>query len=88
MGKIPESNIVKLTPVFPANILPVRSGVYYTQAIDEDGKLGQSGYSYFDETDRIWGCMHKTPDEAAANPEFEFAGQTKMWYGLAEEPQP
>lgn len=79
---------MKLSPVFPANILPVRSGVYYTQAIEEEtGKLGDSGYSYFDATDRIWGCMHPTVDMAAAAPEFEFAGQTKCWYGLAEEPK-
>lgn len=78
---------MKLSPVFPANILPVRSGVYYTQEVDEEtGYYGQGGYSYFDATDRIWGCTHKTPSEAAANPEFEFAGQTKTWYGLAEEP--
>lgn len=79
---------MKLSPVFPANILPVRSGVYYTQNIDEEtGKLGDSGYSYFDAADRIWGCTHSTPQKAAAHPEFEFAGQTKCWYGLAEEPQ-
>lgn len=79
---------MKLSPIFPANILPVRSGVYYTQAIEEEtGKLGDSGYSFYDSTDRIWGCMHKTPAEAYAHPEFEFAGQSKMWYGLAEEPK-
>jgi hypothetical protein len=79
---------MKLTPVFPASILPVRSGVYATQQIDEDGNLGPFGCSYFDATDRIWGCTHRTVDEAAANPEFEFAVQTKMWQGLAEEPKP
>lgn len=79
---------MKLSPVFPANILPVRSGVYYTQSVDvEDGTLGASGYSYFDATDRIWGCIQPTPQKAAAHPEFEFAGQSKMWYGLAEEPK-
>lgn len=78
---------MKLSPVFPPNILPVRSGVYYTQEVDsETGYYGKGGYSYFDSTDRIWGCMHKTPAQAAMHPEFEFAGQTKCWYGLAEEP--
>ena len=75
-----------LTPAFPANILPVRSGVYKTLSIDnETGKLRNPGYSLFDATDRIWGCTHATIDEAAANPDFEFADQTKMWQGLAEE---
>jgi hypothetical protein len=75
------------TPVFPANILPVRSGVYATQQIDDGGNLGASGYSWFDADDRIWGCTHPTADEAAASPEFEFAVQTKMWQGLTEETQ-
>jgi hypothetical protein len=76
---------MKLTPVFPANILPVRSGVYATQQIDEDGNLGASGYSLFDEADRIWGCTHPTVDEAAASPEFEFAWQNKSWQGPTKE---
>jgi len=79
---------MKLTPTFPANILPVRSGVYSTVTVDsETGKLRNSGYSFFDATDKIWGCTHLTIQEAVANPEFEFAEQTKMWQGLAEEPK-
>lgn len=76
---------MKRSDTFPANILPVRSGVYFTQEVLEDGTLGQSGFSLFDAEDRIWGCMHQTVEGAAANPEFEFACQTKMWQGLAEE---
>ena len=77
---------MNLTPTFPASVLPVRSGVYSTVTIDPDtGKLKDSGYSYFDATDRIWGCTHLTVDDAAAAPDFEFALQTKMWRGLLED---
>lgn len=79
---------MKLTPVFPANILPVRSGVYSTQEVLHFGGFGASGFSFFDSTDRIWGCTHQTVDKALASPEFEFANQTKMWQGVAEEPKP
>ncbi len=73
---------MKLTPVFPANILPVRSGVYATQQIDDDGNLGASGYSWFDLEYRVWGCQAATIEEAAAHQDYEFANQTKMWRGL------
>ena len=74
------------TPIFPPDVLPVRSGVYFTQSVDEDGKaFGSWGFSYFDATDRIWGCSHEFVEAAAAYPEFEFAIQTKRWRGLSEE---
>lgn len=81
---------MKLTEVFPASTLPVRSGIYRTWQVDPEGVIidHSGGYSYFDATDKIWGCSHLTVDEAAAKPEFEFAWQQKNWQGVAEEPTP
>jgi hypothetical protein len=82
---------MKLTPTFPANILPVRSGVYLTTHIDNETGLpvfNTKGYSLFDATSKIWGCNYRNVDVAAENPEFEFAWQNKSWQGLAEEPKP
>ncbi len=78
---------MKLTPTFPHDVLPVRSGVYRTRSVDpEDGKpIGPWGYSWFDATDRIWGCAEHGPIMAAQNPEYEFAYQTKIWRGLVKE---
>lgn len=80
---------MKLTKIFPPDVLPVRSGVYRTKAVDiETGKsLGSWGYSYFDTTSKIWGCAHPDVDSAARVPDYEFALQHKMWRGLAEEPK-
>lgn len=81
-----ESN---LTPVFPPNVLPVRDGVYKTQAINVDtGKTDDSWwYSHYDSSLRIWGCAHFTPERAQSYPEYEFANQNKQWRGLAVEPR-
>ncbi len=84
---------MKLTRVFPPEILPVREGVYLTTQLDpETGEPTCSGivtgYSFFDLTDRVWGCSHKTVKGAIAHPDFEFAWQHKSWQGLAEEPRP
>jgi hypothetical protein len=78
------------TEIFPPDILPVRSGVYRTQSCDsETGEpLGEPwGFSYFDSADRLWGCVHDRVDDAWRMPEYEFAHQTKQWYGLNEEPK-
>lgn len=80
---------MNLTPVFPPEILPVREGVYLTTQVDnETGQpmANTKGYSLFDTTSKIWGCNYPTPEEAAKQPEFEFAWQLKSWQGLAEEP--
>ena len=75
-----------LTEIFPSEILPARSGVYKTLSLDEDGNpQGDWGYSFFDATDRVWGCTYATVDEAWQRPDYEFAQQTKTWFGLAEE---
>jgi hypothetical protein len=75
------------TEVFHHSILPVRNGVYLTQSVDpEDGRiLSDWMYSYFDATDRVWGCAAITPAEAHSVPDYEFAWQTKNWRGLTEE---
>lgn len=80
----------KLTNIFPPEILPVRSGVYKTQACDPNtGKPINPwwGFSYFDSTDRVWGCAHDTVDSAWKDPDYEFANQYKQWCGLNEEPK-
>jgi hypothetical protein len=78
----------KTTEMSPPNVLPTSSGVYKTRTLDpETGEpIGEHGYSYFDLTDRIWGCTSTTPEEAFKSPDFEFAAQTKEWCGLDEEP--
>jgi hypothetical protein len=83
---------MSLTNTFPPEILPASSGVYLTTQIDpETGEPTDTGivtgYSHFDAKDKIWGCTHATVEEAAAHPEYEFAHQTKIWQGLAEEPK-
>lgn len=78
---------MKLTPIFPANILPVRSGVYKTMAVDDED-LQQNvswNYSYFDATDRIWGCGHDNIVDAGIHRDHEFAHQLKQWQGVLEE---
>ena len=77
-----------LTEIFPAEILPVRSGVYKTLSIDEDGTPQDDwGYSFFDATDRIWGCTYASVDAAWKQPDYEYAHQQKLWSGLTEEPK-
>lgn len=78
----------QVTNMFPAETLPVRSGVYKTLAVDEDGEaMGDWGFSYFDSTDRIWGCAYASVDEAWKQPDYEYAHQQKLWFGLTEEPK-
>lgn len=78
---------MKLTPIFPANVLPVRSGVYKTLSVDEEGVPdGRAwGFSYFDATDRIWGCVSDNVVEAGIHRDHEFAHQLKQWQGVLEE---
>ena len=80
-----------LTATFPPEILPVRSGAYFTREIDlETGKPLTEGFffSHFDATDRIWGCSAFNRDVATNEPNYEFASQSKEWIGLAQEPKP
>lgn len=78
---------MKLTPIFPANILPVRSGVYKTWNVDpETGDIFDApGYSFYDATDRIWGCSNGDVINAGIHRDYEFAHQLKQWQGVLEE---
>ena len=79
-----------LTPTFPPEILPVRSGLYFTREIDpETGARSEEMFlfSHFDATDRIWGCSAMNRETAIKEPAYEFASQNKEWIGLAEEPK-
>jgi hypothetical protein len=81
----------QITPVFPPETHPVRRGVYMTREVDvETGEPTHEGwfYSFYDSTDKIWGCSNFSPELATDKPEFEFASQHKEWRGLAQEPKP
>ena len=81
--------ILNTTETFPPDVLPVHRGVYLTRPVDPETKVcGRDRwlYSFYDSTDKIWGCEAWTPEDATAHPEFEFADQSKEWRGLAEEP--
>lgn len=62
---------------------PTQSGVYATREVDVETGEPIPGstwlYSFFDLTDRIWGCSHPDPQMAIAWPEFEYASQSKEW---------
>lgn len=80
-----------LTPTFPPQILPVRSGLYFTREVDPETSKHTHDkflFSYFDATDRIWGCAAINRNDALSEPCYEFASQNKEWIGLAEEPKP
>lgn len=72
----------------PPSILPERQGVYRTRLVDPetDQPEGDWGYSYFDTTDRIWGCQSANRDTAFGERDFEFATQVKQWCKLDEDP--
>lgn len=79
-----------LTPTFPPEILPVRSGLYFTRELNIETGAPESElfvFSYFDATDRIWGCGSGHAQTAINEPGYEFASQNKEWIGLAEEPK-
>lgn len=74
-------------PTFPPDVLPTRNGAYRTCAIDlETGEESELwGFSYFDTTDRIWGCTQASIEEAVKFPEYEFAHQHKRWAELQKD---
>ena len=77
------SDIVSLTDIFPPETLPVRSGLYLTRTVYEDGSTDPFWqFSHFDATDRIWGCGHLSTYAAAEAPDYEFASQSKQWRGV------
>jgi hypothetical protein len=73
--------------IFPPSELPQSKGVYRTCTVDvETGEESEVwGYSFFDATDRIWGCTHTTIEDAVEAPDFEFANQNKRWSELSEQ---
>ena len=81
---------INTTPTFPPEIRPVKRGVYITRNIDPETGVCENNrwmYSFYDNTDKIWGCGALTPEQATSHPDFEFAEQNKEWRGLAEEPK-
>lgn len=78
---------MKKTGILPPDVKPVRSGVYETRTVNvETGRVnGPWLFSWFDATDRIWGCGHQDAEAAWRVPDYEFAFQNKQWRGLTEE---
>jgi hypothetical protein len=73
---------MKLTPWFPANVKPVRAGVYEVK-----GDPKYKWHRYWDGKD--WYCGSFTPNGAVANfNEYRLRAVIKFpWRGLAEEPK-
>ena len=69
---------MKLTPIFPAHIKPVRVGVYKTGASGERGKL--IWWSYWD--GKRWGWHCDSWEEAKHDGQWFFADQEKRWQGI------
>ncbi len=70
----------KLTPWFPADVKPVRVGVYLVKS----PLLLTGGFSYWD--GKRWGWICYTRRDAAAEKVYPGASQDKQWRGLAEKP--
>lgn len=57
-----------------AETRPEKAGVYRTLS------EGVEGFSWYDATDKIWGCTQPTIELAVKSPEYEFANQySKLW---------
>lgn len=68
---------MKLTPWYPGNIKPVRSGVYER----DYGK-----YSYWNARKGQWGAWGAFISIAEKNSDVESSLQHQPWRGLAEKP--
>ena len=66
-----------LTPWFPADVKPVRPGVYEVQTIT-------GRFAYFD--GYSWGWSFATKREAERDRDPWYAMQKKLWRGLNKEP--
>jgi len=81
-----------LTPWFPANLKPVRVGVYGTRLLKSstarspNAALDREGYSYWD--GHYWGHTHGTVRQAYANRRHKSPYQNKPWQGRLKEPKP
>ena len=71
---------MKLTPIFPAHIKPVRKGVYRTPVKKPYGHIVR--WSYWN--GKTWGCYEETQKAAYCykNNNLEFAYQHKRWQGI------
>lgn len=72
----------KLTPWFPADVKPARTGVYEVRFDDDDTDFG---YSYW--SGCTWSWKECTPKEARQSPLQIGAVQDKKWRGLAKAPK-
>jgi len=72
---------MKLTPWFPPDVKPVRSGVYERQMPDGWGK-----YSYWNAKEKWWGAWGWTIEIATKNAKYQSSLQYQRWRGLAEKP--
>ncbi len=65
-----------LTPWFPADVKPVRPGVYEVQ-------MTTGRFAYFD--GQRWGWSFRTKREADTDRDHRNAAQDKVWRGLNKE---
>jgi hypothetical protein len=75
----------KLTPEFPGNVRPFRSGVY--QARMEDDKTSPWEYAYWNARERRWCPVRDTPEDALNARLLRARFQNKPWRGLAADPK-
>lgn len=71
----------KLTPWFPADVKPVRVGVYKAR-LTKNPEV--SGFGFWD--GRRWGWLHNT-EQRAMTDDLEGSSQNKEWRGLASDPK-
>ena len=71
---------MKLTPIFPQHIKPVREGVYRVSEF-----VGIPQYSYWN--GMFWGNWFLSPESAYKYRNVRSPYQNKRWRGLAEEPK-
>ena len=67
-----------LTPWFPADVKPVRPGVYRVKY------FGDCGYAFWD--GKRWGWAQLSIRKAIVEAEPSTAAQEKVWRGLNKEP--
>lgn len=73
-----------LTILFPPDVKPVRSGVYYIKIYDLFGEDSiVDGYSYFSTDKNLWYNTASTPDKAFKEYKLCRTGfQVKHWQGI------
>jgi hypothetical protein len=71
---------MKLTPWFPADVKPVRPGVYKVKT-----RSGRPWYRRWD--GKVWFVGSNTPKDAASKIEQLWFIDSRSWRGLAEPPK-